>query len=58
MCSPMVLVKWTVQEKYKNLFITTILRRFISSNLFGIGNEVEVHWGKAGYMWKMIYLEE
>ena len=55
--SLLALVKWTEKGKYKDLE-QAIQRRFISSKHFGIGDEIEVRWGKAGRVWKAIYLGE
>ena len=55
--SLLALVKWTEEGKYKDLE-QAIQRHFISSKHFGIGDEIEVRWGKAGRVWKAIYLGE
>ena len=52
---PLALVKWPAEGKYKDLE-QAIQRCFISSKHFGIGDEIEVWWGKAGRVWKAIYL--
>lgn len=57
MSSPLAVVKWIEERKYKDLE-QAIQRRFISTKQFGTGDEVEVRWGKAGRVWKVIYLGE
>lgn len=53
----LVVVKWVEEGKYKDLE-QAIQRRFIITKQYGPGDEVKVRWGKAGRVWKVIYLGE
>ena len=53
MSSPLAIVKWTTEGKYKDIE-QAIQRRVISSKHYKIGDKVEGWWEKAGCIWNAI----